>query len=149
MVFIISNVNAKTPEDSEFNLAEQFTDSVVVLEETDFFPMPRGAFLKLGNLTLGDNGDGTLAVGGFTHAHQVSEQLELNIILQQSKDGEGWMDVCSWDATRYNDTLLMKGFTVLVPLKHYYRLRAIHLVSDGDVLEYISNITAGIMIDIY
>lgn len=75
-----------------------------------------------------------LYLEGSTAANRIADRLSLILILQKW-DGYQWVDVQSWQFTKYNAPSLTDGVRTSYQHGNYYRTRAVHFVAHGSEYE--------------
>ena len=131
---LMERVEAMTEEETDQDYAEDTNG-----------PRTRSNHLNDGHSSIQKVDSNKCYVEGRTQAYHVCDKLFLDVTLEQKNDGT-YSAYQTWSYTALSDSSLTKGFNVLVPKNHYYRVRGYHAAQDGNIKESSTTLTKGIWI---
>lgn len=131
---LMERVDAMTEEETDQNYSEDTSK-----------PRTRSNHLNYGNVGIKEVSNTECYAEGRTQAYHDCDKLFLDLALEQKSNGS-YSTYKSWSYIGLNVSSLTKGFNVLVPKNHYYRVRGYHAAQDSGVRESTSTLTKGIWI---
>lgn len=145
MLFGVSQypVQASSLMDRVEAMTEEETDQNYAVDKNT--PRTKANHLNYGNVGIKEVSSNKCYVEGRTQAYHVSEKLFLDVALEQKSNGT-YSTYKNWSYTGLNASSLTKGFNVLVPKNHYYRVRGYHAAQDDGIKESTTTLTKGIWI---
>lgn len=144
MFFGISlySVQASSLMDRVEEMTEEETDQDYA-EDTNS-PRTRSNHLNYGNVGIKKVSSNECYVEGRSQAYHICDKMFLDLTLEQKNGSYGTYK--SWSYTGLSASSLTKGFNVIVPKNHYYRVRGYHAAQDSGVKESTTTLTKGIWI---
>lgn len=104
-------------------------------------------YFRMGYVFMSVDLDGDIYMHGYTLAKQEVTRIDVNITLQQYKNGQ-WVDLWSGSSIRFGaDYVDIDRVARNVPSGYYYRLRGEHYVNHNGVTEIDYSYTGAIYLD--
>lgn len=139
----IQTVKAASLLDAREEMTEDETDADY--SEDRNTPRTRSNYLNFGSVRINKLSENQCAVFGTTEAYNYFDMLYLDLTLEQKNNGS-YSTYKTWSYNAPNELGLSKGFNVIVPKNHYYRLKGYHAVKEGTVKESTTTQTKGVWI---
>lgn len=115
--------------------------------EDEALILTRGNHLAKGTVTLNNQGNRVVGIGGNTTCHVDCDTVICNLYLEQ-KDSEGyWNTYDYWNYSTTNDHGLLVSTTKKVAGGHWYRAKGGHIAILNNAIESTTTITNGIWIN--
>ena len=103
----------------------------------------KGAYLLSGTSSIAKPDNTHVNISGFTDATRVCDKVRLTLYLERSKSyATGYSTYKSYYYTADNDYSIAKGVSnISVERGYYYRVKGVHSVQEGSVIETTDSVT--------
>ncbi len=119
-------------------------------ETTDtWYGIARGDYLQAAVAKLTHGKTGYAICSGTTFAHRDSDELYARVYLDQSDNGKsGWGTIDYWTGREYNAGFVtVSSGSYKITRDKYYRVKGLHSVFQGDIVETTSTCTDALYFD--
>lgn len=110
--------NEEVCVDSSYITSEDYSEGVIEA-------LPWGTYLKSGNSTVANAGNGKVSAGGATVGQKVVSEIKVAVRLQKLVNGN-WQAYRFWSAANTNSAYVSLTKTVSVDRGYYYRVYSTH-----------------------
>lgn len=142
---MIPEVNASAAENCKIVDGSYLTDEDSSSGSTE--TLTRGAHLMTGECSITNAGIGKIyAYAATTANHEVDRVIVFIYVERYLEDVDAWGHVAAWSEEVDDDYYVAASRTLKVEPGYYYRVRAEHIVFQGDVSEETASATNGIFI---
>ena len=124
---------------SELTLSDYVEDEKLVLT--------RGNHLAKGVVTLNNQGNCVVGIGGETSCYKDCDTVICNLYLEQKNSDGVWYTYDYWNYSTTNDHGLLVSTTRSVEGGHWYRAKGSHIAILNNAIESATTVTDGIWID--
>lgn len=119
-------------------------------EATDtWYGIARGSYLQAGISKLKHSKTSYAICSGTTFAHRDCDELYVRIYLDESDTGtDGWGTIDYWTGRAYeNSYVMVDSDDYRITRDKYYRVKGVHSVFEGDVVETTTTCTDALFFD--
>lgn len=106
--------------------------------------VPYGDYLASGGCSVVRQSDTIAQVEGFTSCYRVCDYVYLGLYLDRLEDDGSWHTIWYKELTAENTAYLDYTINVLVKKGYYYRMRAGHIATKGNIMESNTSSTDGL-----
>lgn len=106
--------------------------------------VPYGDYLANGGCSIVKQSDTIAEVHGFTSCYRQCDYVYLGLYLDRLEDNGSWHTIWYKELTAEDVAYLDYTINVLVKKGYYYRMRAGHIATKGDIMESNTSFTNGL-----
>lgn len=110
----------------------------------DYGLVPYGDYLANGGCSVTRLSDTMAEVYGFTSCYRESDYVYLGLYLDRLEDNGSWHTIWYKELTAENTAFLDYTINVLVKKGYFYRMRAGHIATKGNIMESNTSFTDGL-----